>query len=72
MQKKWLMAEWRNAKENGISMDVEGVSYDNRTPQELWQVMQRGSYMLDYEADPAGKIVALHFDRVEPSKNRRK
>jgi len=66
------MAEWRNAKENGISMDVEGVSYDNRTPQELWQVMQRGNYMLDYEADQAGKIVALHFDRVEPSKNRRK
>ncbi len=67
MQKKWLMDEWKHAKENGIDVDVGGVSYIDRSPEELWQVMQRGSYMLDYEADSLGRITALHIDKVEPS-----
>ena len=67
MQKKWAMDEWQHTRERGISLDVGGVSYTDRNPEELWKVLQRGSYMLDYEADPLGRIVALHIDRVEPS-----
>lgn len=68
MQKKWVMDEWQHTKDNGISLDVDGVSYSDRNPEELWRVLQRGTYMLDYEADSLGRIVALHIDEIEPSK----
>lgn len=67
MQKKWVFDELAHAKKEGIKVDVGGVSYEDRPPQELWKVLQRGAYMLDYEADTLGRIVALHIDRVEPS-----
>jgi hypothetical protein len=67
MQKKWVYDELAHARQEGITVDVGGVSYENRSPEELWKVLQRGTYMLDYEADTLGRITALHIDRVEPS-----
>lgn len=68
MQKnQWILEEFAHAKKCGIAIDVEGVSYTNRKPEELLKVMERGSYMLDYEGDALGQIVALHIDRVGPS-----
>ena len=67
MQKKWIMDEFEHAKKAGIAVDVQGVSYSDRNPEELWQVLQRGNYMLDYEGDALGRIVALHIDQIEPS-----
>ena len=66
------MDEWQHAKKHGIALDVDGVSYSDRSPEELWKVMQEGSYMLDYEADSNGRIVALHIDQIEPSNPKRK
>ena len=67
MQKKWVLEELAHAREQGIRIDVGGVSYEDRPPEELWKVLQRGAYMLDYEADMLGRITALHIDRVGPS-----
>lgn len=67
MQKKWVLDELAHARRKGISVDVGGVSYEDRPPEELWKVLQRGAYMLDYEADTLGRITALHIDRVGPS-----
>lgn len=67
MQKKWVYDELAHARKQGIRIDVGGVSYENKPPEELWKVLQRGAYMLDYEADTLGRITALHIDRVEPS-----
>ena len=67
-QKKWVMDEWQHTRENGISLDVGGVSYSDKKPEELWKVLQRGTYMLDYEADSLGRIVALHIDEIKSSK----
>ena len=68
MQKKWIMDEFRHAQKEGIYVDVQGVSYSDKSPEEFWQVLQEGNYMLDYEGDSLGHIVALHIDPVEPSK----
>lgn len=67
MQKKWIMDEFRHAKKRGIAVDVQGVSYSDKSPEELWQVLQKGSYMLDYEGDSLGHIVALHIDPIKSS-----
>ena len=65
MKKQWIIEEFVHARERGIRVDVNGVPYENR--EELWQVLQKGSYMLDYEGDALGQIVALHIDKVGPS-----
>ena len=65
MKKQWIMEEFVHAREKGIKVDVNGVPYESR--EELWQVLQKGSYMLDYEGDALGQIVALHIDKVGPS-----
>lgn len=67
MQKKWVYDELAHAKKMGIAVDVGGVSYEDRPPEELWKVLQRGAYMLDYEADMLGRITALHIDRIRSS-----
>ena len=33
----------------------------------IMRVLENGSYMLDYEGDMLGRIVALHVDSVGPS-----
>jgi len=65
LKKQWIMEEFVHAREKGIKVDVNGVPYESR--EELWQVLQKGSYMLDYEGDALGQIVALHIDKVGPS-----
>ncbi|HAK57581.1 MAG TPA: hypothetical protein DCP06_01235 [Lachnospiraceae bacterium] len=52
------------AKNNGIAIDVEGVSYSDRRPQDVIAVMQRGSYMVDYDSDYQGRITAIHVRKV--------
>lgn len=68
MQKnQWILEEFAHAKKSGIAIDVGGISYENKSPEEILQVLQKGSYMLDYEGDMLGNIVALHIDKVGPS-----
>lgn len=62
---RWILEEFARAKECGIAVDVEGVPYENRSQEELLHKLKKGSYMLDYEGDMLGKIIALHIDRIE-------
>ena len=59
----WFMAELAHAREQGIAVDVEGVPYEDQTPDEVWELMQ------DYEGDDTGRIVALHIELLKPLKN---
>ncbi|MBO6308104.1 MAG: hypothetical protein J6N70_04545 [Oribacterium sp.] len=52
------------AMENDIGIDVEGVSYNDRKPQDVIAVMQNGSYMVDYDSDYQGQITAIHIRNV--------
>lgn len=65
----WFMAELAHAREQGIAVDVEGVPYEDQTPDEVWELMQKRNYMLDYEGDDTGRIVALHIELLKPLKN---
>ena len=53
------------AQEHGIDIDVEGVSYANRRPGDVVAVMQRGNYMVDYESDFQGRIIAIHINSID-------
>ena len=57
----WFMAELAHAR--------EGVPYEDQTPDEVWELMQKRNYMLDYEGDDTGRIVALHIELLKPLKN---
>lgn len=52
------------AKKNGISVDVEGVSFARRRAEDVIKIMQRDSYMVDYESDDTGRITAIHVNHV--------
>ena len=52
------------AMSHGIDIDVEGVPYTNRRPKDVITIMQRGSYMVDYESDLQGRITAIHINNV--------
>ena len=65
----WFMAELAHAREQGIAVDVEGVPYEDQTPDEVWELMQKRNYMLDYEGDDTGRNVALHIELLKPLKN---
>lgn len=68
MQKnKWILDEVAFAKKQGIQVDVGGVNYTDKPMESLSHVLEAGTYMLDYEGDMVGHIVALHIDLVEPS-----
>ena len=45
------------------------VPYEDQTPDEVWELMQKRNYMLDYEGDDTGRIVALHIELLKPLKN---
>lgn len=64
MQKKGLMEEIQHAKDAGVAIDIQGVSYNQKKPEELWRVLQQGNYMLDYEGDENGHVVALQYVKV--------
>ncbi|MCR5692020.1 MAG: hypothetical protein K6G62_07365 [Eubacterium sp.] len=66
MQKEWMLAEFAHAKRQGIAVDIGGVLYDGSHPEQVWELMQRENYMLDYEGDATGRIVALHIDLLGP------
>ena len=53
------------AKSHGIDVDVEGISYSNRKPEDILRIMERGNYMVDFEGDALGRIIAIHIDRVK-------
>ena len=53
------------AKEHGIDVDVEGISYSDRRPNDVVAVMQRGNYMVDYESDYRGRITAIHINSID-------
>lgn len=52
------------AKSHGIDIDVEGISYSERRPEDILRIMERGNYMVDFEGDALGRIIAIHIDRV--------
>ncbi len=52
------------AMSHGIGVDVEGEPVSNRKPQDVVKIMQRGSYMVDYESDLRGHITAIHINNV--------
>ena len=52
------------AKTHGIGIDIEGVSFSNRHPEDVMRIMQSGSYMVDYESDMKGHITAIHINNV--------
>lgn len=60
----WILKEVKRAKRNGIEVDVEGIPYRDLESEELLLILKKDSYMLDYEADMLGKIVALHINKV--------
>ena len=53
-QNQWIVDEMNQVYKQGIRVDV-------------MRVLENGSYMLDYEGDMLGRIVALHVDSVGPS-----
>ncbi len=63
---QWILDEVAYARKQGMKVDVDGISCVNKTAKEISQVLEKGCYMLDYEADAKGKLVALHIDLVEP------
>ncbi|MBO4395154.1 MAG: hypothetical protein J5819_02260 [Eubacterium sp.] len=58
------MDQLQYAREHGIGIDVDGVSYSNRYPQDVIAVMQRGNYMVDYDSDDEGRITAIHVNHI--------
>ena len=66
-QNQWILEEVDHARKQGIEVDINGVTYNKKTSARLSKVLEKGSYMLDYEGDMSGHIVALHIDPVGPS-----
>ena len=66
-QNQWIVDEMNQVYKQGIRVDVNGLSYNPKTSANLMRVLENGSYMLDYEGDMLGRIVALHVDSVGPS-----
>lgn len=64
---QWILDEAEHAVKSGIKVDVDGITYNQKSSAYLSGVLERGSYMLDYEGDPTGRIIALHIDSVGPS-----
>ncbi len=64
---QWVLKEMNQAAKQGIDVDVDGIHYNRKTSAKLSRVLEKGSYMLDYEGDMTGRIVALHIDPVGPS-----
>ncbi len=58
------MDQLQYAREHGIGIDVDGVSYSHRYPQDVIAVMQRGNYMVDYDSDDEGRITAIHVNQI--------
>lgn len=63
---QWILDEVAYAKGQGMQVDVGGIACTDRPVEEISKVLEKGCYMLDYEADVKGKLVALHIDLVEP------
>ena len=59
-----FMDQLNYAQAHGIGIDIEGVSFSNRHPQDVISIMQNGSYMVDYESDFSGHITAIHINNV--------
>lgn len=66
-QNQWILEEMAHASERGIRVDVDGEIYNKESSAKLSRILEKGSYMLDYEGDVSGHIVALHIDPVGPS-----
>ena len=66
-QNQWILEEADHARKQGIEVEINGVTYNKKTSARLSKVLEKGSYMLDYEGDMSGHIVALHIDPVGPS-----
>lgn len=65
-ENQYIVEELMNASEQGIMVRVCGVSYAGKSKEEISKVLQKGSYMLDYEGDEEGHIVAVNVDPVGP------
>lgn len=63
---QWILDEVAYAKKQGMKVDIGGVACTDKPADEISKVLERGCYMLDYEGDVQGKLVALHIDLVEP------
>ena len=64
---QWVLDEVKRAGRQGIPVDIDGKSYSCEETEKVARVLQRNSYMLDYEGDALGHIIALHIDSVESS-----
>lgn len=62
----WVVELAKEAEELGISVDIDGRKYDYADTERVSKVLQRKSYMIDFEGNALGEVVALHFDSVEP------
>ena len=62
-QNQWIVDEMNQVYKQGIRVDVNGLSYNPKTSANLMRVLENGSYMLDYEGDMLGRIVALSGHR---------
>ena len=59
-----FMDQLNYAKQHGLCIDVDGISYANRYPQDVIAVMQRGNYMVDYDSDENGQITGIHVNQI--------
>lgn len=64
-ENRWVLEEVKRAGEQGIPVDIDGRACHYRETEKIIRVLQRNSYMLDYEGDALGRIIALHIDSVE-------
>ena len=60
----WLQIELERAKEQGLTVQIEGETYKYSNSEELSYVLEEPTYMLDYVSDDEGKIIGICFDKV--------
>lgn len=63
-QKEWIRSEFRNAKEKGIPVFVEGVLYDEEKEKDSVIVQEELPYMIDFESNESGKIIGINFNKI--------
>ncbi len=63
-QTSWITERIKNAKEKGIAVFVDGVSYDQIPKDKIPFVFEEDFYMMDFMGDENGHIVEMNFNKV--------